>query len=320
MSDVGAAGGGSGSTGGRVLGREEIGGALPDRARAWVEAAVGPGSRLVWARALPGATSSAVHGVTVVDRRGRHHELVLRRYVLLDWLEREPDLAEREAEALVIVEPSPVPTPVLVAADVDGTDLGAPGVLMTRLPGRPPAEPGPTPDQVDRLAALLPVLHATPVPPGSGVRAYRPYDQRHDLVPPPWSTDDPMWRQAIHLHRAFVAAGPVVLVHRDYHPANVLFDPSTGQVSGLVDWANASLGRPDVDVGHCRFNLVGQLGRAGADRFRDRWLAESGTDRYDPTYDVLAVVGALREWSPARYGAEPEVESFVAAALADVTP
>ncbi len=64
------------------VGAEEIGGALPDGARAWVERAVGPGSRVVRAEPLAGATSSAVHGLTVVDRRGRAQELVLRRYVL----------------------------------------------------------------------------------------------------------------------------------------------------------------------------------------------------------------------------------------------
>jgi len=305
-----------------IVGGEGIGGALPEEARAWVEGSVGPGSRIVAAEPLAGATSSAVHGLTVVDRRGRSQELVLRRYVLADWLEREPDLAEREAEVLVVLESCPIATPVLVAADFDGDELGAPGVLMTRLPGRPSADPGPNPAQVDRLAALLPVLHATRVPGGAGVRTYRPYDQRLDLVPPRWSTDDAMWRRAIELHRAYRAdaGSTLVLVHRDYHSGNVLFDRGTGVVSGLVDWANASLGPPDVDVGHCRFNLVGQRGQAEADRFRDRWLLESGRDRYDPTFDVLAVVGALSSWPATRFGAESEVESYVASALADVTP
>ncbi len=272
--------------------------------------------------ALAGATSSAVHGLTVEDRRGRSQELVLRRYVLVDWLEREPDLAEREAEALVLLEACPIATPVLVAADVDGGELGVPGVLMTRLTGDPPLVAGPTPRQVDRMAALLPTLHATRVPGGSGIRSYHPYDQQRELAPPPWSSDDAMWRRAIELHHRFGPdeAGVSVLVHRDYHPGNVLFTATTGEVSGLVDWVGASLGRPDVDVGHCRFNLVGQRGRAAADRFRDRWLIESGIDRYDPTFDVLAVVGALGSWPTVLSGAERDIEAFMTSALVDVTP
>jgi aminoglycoside phosphotransferase (APT) family kinase protein len=308
-------------------GTELIGGPLPDEARAWVQSAVGPGSRVVASQALAGAASSAVHELTVVDRRGRELALLLRRYVLTDWLAREPDLAEREAEALVVIEGSPLPTPALVAADVTGTELGAPGVLMTRLPGRPPPAPGPSPAQVDGIARLLPVLHETRVPAGSGVRPYRPYDQGRELAPPVWSSDDDVWHRAILLHHAYAGdpADPsAVLVHRDYHSGNVLFDPDAGagtegQVTGLVDWANASRGLPDVDVGHCRFNLVGQRGRAESDRFRDRWLVAAGRSAYDPTFDVLAVVGALASWPLQLFGQEREVEAFVAAALAEVT-
>jgi aminoglycoside phosphotransferase (APT) family kinase protein len=44
------------------------------------------------------------------------------------------------------------------------------------------------------------------------------------------------------------------LIHRDYHPGNVLVD--AGAVSGIVDWPNACAGPPEVDVAHCRVNLA----------------------------------------------------------------
>jgi aminoglycoside phosphotransferase (APT) family kinase protein len=309
-------------------GAEKIGAALPDGARSWVRRAMGPGSRVERAEPLAGATSSAVHALVVRDRRGRSHDLVLRRYVLADWLAREPDLAEREAEVLALLEGCPVPTPRLVSADVTGDDLGVPGVLMTRLPGRTPEAPGPTEEQVDQMAALLPVLHATPVPSGSGLRRYRPYDQDRDLVPPVWSTDDVMWGRAIGIHRSLRdtgsgdsgdPGGSGVLLHRDYHPGNLLLDPASGEVSGLVDWASASRGLPDADVGHCRFNLVARRGRAEADRFRDRWVVDSGRGAYDPRFDITAVVGALGGWPPMTSGPRLEVEAFLAAAVAVVS-
>ena len=104
---------------------------------AWVEDVVGPGHHVVAGAPLAGATSSAVHLVTTTDRRGRAHEHVLRRYVRADWLAREPDLAEREAEALVVVESARLPTPRLIAADVTGERTDVPAVLMTRLAGAP---------------------------------------------------------------------------------------------------------------------------------------------------------------------------------------
>ena len=36
------------------------------------------------------------------------------------------------------------------------------------------------------------------------------------------------------------------LLHLDLHPFNVLVDES-GQVSGVIDWANAAAGHPDLD-------------------------------------------------------------------------
>ncbi len=142
---------------------------VPPATVAWVEDVVGPGHRVVGVAALDGATSSAVHAVTTADRRGERHHYVLRRYTRADWLAREPDLAEREAEALVLVESVGVPTPVLVAADVAGERTDVPAVLMTRLPGAavPAAELGDR--RVAALARLLPVLHAT-----RGAAAVRP--------------------------------------------------------------------------------------------------------------------------------------------------
>ena len=108
-----------------------------------------------------------------------------------------------------------------------------------------------------------------------------------------------------------------MLVHRDFHPGNVLF--SGAGLSGLVDWANASIGPPDVDVGHCRANLVSVLDVEAADRFRDRWLVEAGRDRYDPMGDIFAVVGLLPCQPLWFTGAEERLEELVARALAELS-
>ena len=283
-------------------------------ARAWVEAAVGPGSRVERATPLAGANTSALHGLTVRDRRGTRRDLVLRRYVLGDWLAREPDLAEREAEVLVILERSPLPTPELIAADTVGDEAGAPAVLMTLLPGTPSAVTD-LPDVLVVLAEVLPALQTTSVPPAAGLRTYRSY-AAPDVRPPAWSNLASVWARAIDLHDAWSPPASGVFIHRDYHPGNVLI--VDGEVTGLVDWANASRGAPGVDVGHCRLNLAGLLGLDAADRFRDAWLSASGETAYDPTFDLLAAVGMLPELAVVlRPGAE-QVDALVARAVAEI--
>jgi Phosphotransferase enzyme family len=148
---------------------------------------------------------------------------------------------------------------------------------------------------------VLPLLHATPVPSQPPIRPYRPYYlDSPELVPPSWTTRPDLWHRAIAVHRAWSASDDRVLVHRDFHPDNVLFTGT--RVSGLVDWANASMGPPDVDVGHCRLNLALFVDLEAADRFRDLWLVASGRDHYDTTADVLAVVGLLPDWPPSLQG------------------
>jgi aminoglycoside phosphotransferase (APT) family kinase protein len=83
---------------------------------------------------------------------------------------------------------------------------------------------------------------------------------------------------------------PRRFIHRDYHPANVLWQ--RGNVSGIVDWTNASMGPPGVDVAHCRINLAALAGVAIADRFLEAYSAVVGetVSAWHPYRDAVAVM------------------------------
>jgi aminoglycoside phosphotransferase (APT) family kinase protein len=260
---------------------------------------------------MEGATSSAVHAVDV-EHGGRVLELVLRRFVRADWLADEPDLAEREAEALALLESTPVAAPVLVAVDVDGRECGVPAVLMTRLAGRPTDDPGELEARLRLLAEPLPVINAVAVPVGTHVRSYRPYYVDDDLRPPTWAARPALWERAIEVHQGPQPEARERLIHRDYHPGNVLWEGS--RLTGVIDWANTSRGAAAADVGHCRLNLHGQFDDA-ADRFLAAWWAVSGETGYHPYWDIVAAVGFL----PSRGGPSEDtaaVEDFIARAVA----
>ena len=44
--------------------------------------------------------------------------------------------------------------------------------------------------------------------------------------------------------------GRTCLVHSDFNPKNLLVDPDTGEITGLVDWEFAHPGTPDSDLGN----------------------------------------------------------------------
>jgi aminoglycoside phosphotransferase (APT) family kinase protein len=281
--------------------------APPLRALRWAASAVGRGARVGRVWPLEGGTSSAVHALDVCDRRGRTHRLVLRRFVRQDWLAEEPDAPAREAAALELVRGSGARTPELVAVDGDGTEVGVPALLMTRLAGRIEWHPADLESFLRRLAAVLPRIHATPLPREPGIAPYDPYELGL-AGPPPWASQPRMWRRAIELFESPAPSAERCFIHRDYHPGNVLW--ADGELAGVVDWVHASVGSPDADVGHCRVNLADRFGLEAADRFLELYQAAAGRGDYHPYWDIAAALGGVDE---AHF--DPADERFLAHAL-----
>src|SRR5262249_18053830 len=89
------------------------------------------------------------------------------------------------------------------------------------------------------------------------------------------------------------AVARLSLLHRDFHPANVLV--SKRSVTGVIDWANAALGEPAADVAATRVVLtmgplaVPALVRRPLDAIR-HWLAW----RYSRAYRRLCPLSEAR--------------------------
>lgn len=81
-------------------------------------------------------------------------------------------------------------------------------------------------------------------------------------------------------------------IHRDYHPANLLWTHHT--VSGVVDWINACRGPAGIDLGHCRVNLAQLFDVPTADAFLSAYQRHAGTTfLYDPYWDLLSLIDIL---------------------------
>ena len=281
----------------------------PRQALAWAGACLG--GPVTSARALRGGMSSAVHLVTARRPDGRRTQAVLRRYVRPD--PDEPDPAAREARALRLAGAAAVPTPALLAVDPDGTQAGVPALLMSRLPGRVDWWPSDLDRWLERLAALLPRIHGTALPPGEAVPRFAPYRQEN-YRPPGWARYPRVWERAVEISRAPAPDLPAVLLHRDFHPGNVLW--RYGRVSGVVDWLGVCSGPAPADVAHCRLNLL-TMGPEVVSRFTVRWERVAGTT-YHPWGDVVTVVGFLDalhdDWGSERFG----VEDMLARAVAEL--
>jgi aminoglycoside phosphotransferase (APT) family kinase protein len=240
--------------------------------------------------ALPGATTSAVHAIELADGT----QLVLRRYLSDEWQGDEAGAVMREATALR--RATTLPAPRLVKADPEGTEAGAPALLMTRIPGNHDWRP-----DLAQLAALLRRIHA--IEPTQDLPAYEAYGL-HTSMPPPWTGNPDIWHEAFRLFHGPPPPHATTLIHRDFHPGNVIW--RDGRVTGIVDWVMAGRGAPQADVGHCRWNLA----RTQSPQVADEFLDATGYD-YHPYWDVVAALGGQNAGSLA-----PEDEAFLVHALA----
>ncbi|MCT2195136.1 MULTISPECIES: phosphotransferase family protein [Paenibacillus] len=264
---------------------------LSQRTLRWVEEQFGQGAKVVSALSLKGGTSSVVYGVKITQG-DTCHEAVLRQFTNREWLQEEPELALHETAALQAAHAAGLPSPRALACDSYGSACGVPSVLMTRLPGRVVLNPSDLPEWLDGLARMLVEIHAAEAQP---IRwNYFTYNEVSRLSVPQWSRVPEAWRRIIDRVQGPVPSYVPQFIHRDYHPANVLWQE--GAISGVVDWANACMGPTGIDTGHCRLNLVQMYGVEAADAFLDNYLAQArreGCDVNDPYWDMLCLIEML---------------------------
>jgi aminoglycoside phosphotransferase (APT) family kinase protein len=262
----------------------------PAEALAWVAQTLGSGARVVGWRRLTGGIASSVHRLTVeYAGRRRRETLVLRRWVPdRDHEQYATGAVASEAAVLTALERSDLPTPRLIGSTTDAAHAG-PAVLMTRVPGRVHLMPRDRERWLQQMAHTLPRIHALDI-------AARPFESWLDLgrlSPPPDASRPDLWRAAIALVAEDRRPTHTCFIHRDYQHFNLLW--SREQLTGVIDWVQASIGPPDIDVGHCRLNLTLLFSADVADRFREMYEAEAGR-KLDPWWDVHSLLSYGPDW------------------------
>jgi len=282
----------------------------------WLAAEVGA-IRIVGVEPLRGGSTSAMHRVDVERRDGSQDAVVLRRYVLAH-VHDAPELFDREVAALTLLAGSPLPIPVLLAADSRAEYCDAPAVVMSFLDGMPQWELGRRDRFAQRLAETIASIHDTALPhrDAAPIAPIAPYGQA-SWAPPRWSADPALWEDAIAIHRGPIPTTDVGFVHRDFHPGNLLW--RRRRLAGVVDWQAAGSGPASIDPGHCRLNFLYYAPEL-ADLLRASWEQTTGL-RYDPWADVVCIIGALdslRDHPPSS-STRLALESTLRRAVSDLT-
>ena len=255
----------------------------------WVEQAIGNETKVDSAQVLPGATSSAVYNLSLSQNQ-QPFELVLRLFTNQEWLINEPHLARHEADCLLLAANLDIPVPELVAVAEDGRHTHYPAVLMTKLPGQVQINPPHLHTWLEKLAATLIKIHTLPAP--DFPWPYFSWLNLERLQVPTWTQNPELWQKAIEIASQPEPVEPIIFIHRDYHPTNVLWQGDS--VSGVVDWVNGCRGPVGIDISHCRSNLYKMYGLEAADHFLDAYQALAPTSFiYNPYWDVVTVMDTI---------------------------
>jgi aminoglycoside phosphotransferase (APT) family kinase protein len=266
---------------------EDLAGLSP-RLADWVAEAAGAPATA--ATALTGGYSSRMLALGHADGR----ETVLRQMHLDPWRRHAEGLLGRESDVQRMLAGSEVVAPAPLAVDLDGSSVGDPSLLMTRLPGA--IDLCRQDDQLlCGLAATLLAVHRFRPDDGGWPRDYQSWAFESKRNVPEWSTDDALYAEAFARLAEPPPAYSRTFLHRDFQPGNVLW--ADGEVTGVVDWVETSTGPADLDVAHCASNLATLHGAEAGEAFTAAYVDAGGelaADRDARVYwRLLDLVGFL---------------------------
>ena len=265
---------------------------VPKRAQAWAQnhldrpiASITP---------VTGGRTGTVYNV----RFSFGDPVVLRYQSKEDWGERGRLHIAAESAAAQLLVGSPLPVPRLIASDPTGAETGGYANLTTWLPGQVRLDRLSS-AAIDQLAGAAAVLHATVLPPDARPRRFEFWVPPQPVVPV-WAGNRDLWRQALEIFAGSPPATPSGLVHRDFHPGNVLWVGD--EITGIIDWAETSWGPADLDVMHSRTNFAVLHSVDQACEFSAAYAGHGGTVDPDPEaqrfWAVSDILGFLPDPQP----------------------
>lgn len=285
----------------------------------WVAEVIGDGSRVAVVRGLHGGSSP---WLLRMGGDGGSRDVLLR---VADGGRIQPQAVATGAAALQVAEAHGLAAPRLLAGDLDGQITGAAATLETALLGSSSSPPTVSAARLREAGAALARVHAVPLAPQRDlplrlrptdvddlamerrwatlyralpegekpavVEAFReltagsPDEARQVLAGPP---STPLLHLADERLRGVpIPQGETVFVHGDVWAGNMLWRGDT--CVALIDWKNAGVGDPGVDLGQLRLKMAVQYGPDAPAPVLEGWERESGRRASNMAYwDVVA--------------------------------
>lgn len=232
---------------------------------------VSPGSRLLQAAPLMGGVSAEVIDLQLQLPDGSPCRLVLRAHGAVDR-GRNPDIAQQEFRLLQALGRAGVPAPRPCLLDQSGELWPVPYLVVEYISGQTSLPSEDLGGSLAQMAQALALIHRV----DPSALGFLP---RVDVGP--------------QNH-----CGQVVLLHGDFWPGNLLWQH--GQLAGVIDWEDAALGDPLLDLANARLELTWAAGQAAAELFTRQYLGQQAVDARElPWWDLWVArraTGQIAGW------------------------
>lgn len=231
-----------------------------------------PGSHFESIQLLPGSYSNSTHVVEGRAVDGHPLRFAIRRYAEFGGYDLGQK-AQREFGTLRLLNEHGLPVPQPLLLDADGSLLGYPGIVTAFVEGEMMEELTDPLTCAGEMARLLARIHAVPcikssVPFLLDAKAEALWFMQKGKELPDelrgFPHGEAIWHGLLEMLPEVKTVSPA-LVHLDYWAGNLLW--RDGRISSVVDFEEAALGDPAIDVAYCRMDLAIRGLPAAAEHF-----------------------------------------------------
>jgi aminoglycoside phosphotransferase (APT) family kinase protein len=264
--------------------------------------AIEPGAMLLRTWPLRGGMSSGMTAFEIRTTGGATRRLVRRSssgYALRD----NPRAAAVEFDLLRSLSAQGLRVPAPLYFDATGERFAEPYLVVDYVDGAPEFAPSDPRDFVTRMATGLAEIHQMDAaqPAVASLSKYTPIAVRqrgHDQAS---RVMDVGAVQALLDEAPLPQRNRSTLLHGDYWAGNVVW--KDGRIAGVIDWEEARVGDPVIDVAISRLDILWLLGVDAMDAFTDVYRSLTEFDLDDlPLWDLDAALRPsfnIGEWAAA---------------------
>ena len=266
-----------------------------------------PGSRLLRAWPLHGGVSAQTTAFEIERADGGIEKLVVRRHGKWD-LARHPRIAADEFALLQVLHEAGIAVPEPRHLDDAGEVFAVPCVVLDYVEGQTELAPRDLDDYLARIARWLAELHAFDT---DRVPFLRQTEASTIEIDPSSLTGAAA--AALRRMRPPAQVNRSVLLHGDFWPGNILW--RDGGLVAVIDWEDASIGDPLLDLSVSRLELLWAFGLEAMRRFTELYGTNTAVDLGNlACWDLYVAAGAAGDL--ASWGLDPATEQSMREQLA----